>query len=48
MAGLTAGMMVKEFDYLYDMVTSLDAPGYNNAEKSFFLSKAQENIIKQI
>ena len=47
MAGLTAGAMAKEFDYLYDMITSLDAPGYNNAEKSFFLSKAQENIIKQ-
>jgi len=47
MAGLTAGAMATEFDYLYDMVTSLDAPGYNNAEKSVFLSRAQENIIKQ-
>ena len=47
MAGLTAGAMAKEFDVLYDMVTSLDAPGDNNEEKSIFLSKAQENIIKQ-
>jgi len=47
MAGLSASEMVTEFDYLYDMITSLDAPGYDNAEKSFFLSQAQENIIKQ-
>ncbi len=47
MAGLTAGAMVTEFDIEYDMITSLDAAGYNNQEKSIFLSKAQENIIKQ-
>ncbi len=47
MPGLTAGAMASEFDILYDMITSLDAPGYNNAEKSVFLSKAQENLIKQ-
>lgn len=47
MAGLTAGAMAKEFDIKYDMITSLDAPGYNNQEKSVFLSQAQENIIKQ-
>jgi len=47
MAGLTAGAMAREFDIMYDMITSLEAPGYNNQEKSVFLSKAQENIIKQ-
>ena len=44
MAGLTAGAMASEFDVLFDV----DAPGYfNNQEKSVFLSRAQENILKQ-
>jgi len=45
--GLTANEMATEFDYQYDLITNLEAPGYNNAERSFFLSKAQENLIKQ-
>lgn len=44
--GLTSNQMVTEFDIQYDL-QNLDAQAYNNAEKSFFLSKAQENIIKQ-
>jgi hypothetical protein len=46
--GLTAGQMANEFDIQYDLITNIGAHGfYNNAERSFFLSKAQENIIKQ-
>ena len=44
--GLTSNQMVTEFNIQYDL-QNLDAQAYNNAEKSFFLSKAQENIVKQ-
>ena len=45
--GLTSNQMASQFDIQYDLITNLEAPGYNNAEKSFFLSKAQENLIKR-
>lgn len=43
-------MTVKEFSYqfdvLYNNITSNQAPGLNEYEKSIFLTKAQEEIIK--
>lgn len=46
--GLTAGQMASEFDILYDLQVDIGAPGYfNNAERSLFLSQAQENIVKR-
>lgn len=35
-----------EFDVLYDNITSNQAPGLNEYEKSVFLTKAQDEIIK--
>lgn len=45
-----AGFSVKEFsdrfDILYNNITSNQAPGLNEHEKSIFLTKAQDEIIK--
>lgn len=40
--------MSKEFDILYDNIASSGAPGLNNYEKSVFLTKAQDEIVKSI
>lgn len=37
--------MKKAFLILYDKITSFSNPGYTNSEISFFLSKAQEQIL---
>ena len=36
----------REFDILYDNVTSGKAPGFNEYEKSVFLTKAQDQLLK--
>jgi len=36
----------KEFDILYDNIASNGAPGLNKYEKSIFLTKAQDELIK--
>ena len=38
--------MENEFDVLYNNITSNQAPGLNSYEKSIFLTKAQDEIIK--
>lgn len=35
-----------QFDVLYNNITSNQAPGLNEYEKSLFLTKAQDEIIK--
>lgn len=35
-----------EFDILYNNITSNQAPGLNVYEKSLFLTKAQDELIK--
>jgi hypothetical protein len=37
-----------EFDILYDNLASKSAPGVNKFEKSVFLTKAQEEIVKEL
>jgi hypothetical protein len=43
---LTAAQMKEEFEILYDKITNLAAPGYENEEISLFLNLSQERIIK--
>ena len=47
--GLSANDMAAEFDIQYDLLVDFSAgDGFHiNSERKFFLSKAQENIIKQ-
>lgn len=42
---MTSAEMLKEFDILYDKITSFSAPGYEDDEKSIFLTKAQERVV---
>jgi len=44
---MTANEMSYEFDILYDKIASLSSPGYTDKEKSVFLSKAQEILVKR-
>lgn len=44
---MTTREFSKEFDILYDNISSNKAPGLNEYEKSIFLTKAQEEIISQ-
>lgn len=37
----------KEFDILYDNIASKGAPGLNEYEKSVFLTRAQEDIVRK-
>ena len=43
---MTAQEFSDQFDVLYNNITSNQAPGVNEYEKSIFLTKAQEEIIK--
>lgn len=43
---MTAEEMDNEFDVLYNNITSNQAPGLNAYEKSIFLTKAQDEILK--
>lgn len=43
---VTVTELSNEFDVLYDNITSGQAPGLNVYEKSIFLTKAQDEIIK--
>lgn len=43
---MTPEEMSNMFDVLYDNITSKQAPGLNEYEKSVFLTKAQDEIIK--
>lgn len=45
---MTAEEMSYEFDVLYDKITNFDAPGYEPREKSTFLTKAQEEIVRGV
>lgn len=42
---MTSAEMEKEFSILYDKITSFSAPGYEDDEKSIFLTKAQERVV---
>lgn len=44
--GLSAEEMDNMFDVLYNNITSNQAPGLNAYEKSIFLTKAQDEIVK--
>ncbi len=37
-----------EFDVLYDSISSMDAPGLDDYEKSVFLNKAQLELEKEV
>ena len=43
---MTVAEFSNEFDLLYNSITSNTAPSINEYEKSVFLTKAQEEIIK--
>lgn len=43
---MTVYQMSNEFDLLYNNITSNQAPGLNSWEKSVFLTKAQDELIK--
>ena len=43
---MTNPEMSNEFDILYNNITSNQAPGLDEYEKSVFLTKAQDEIIK--
>ncbi len=43
---MTAEEMSNQFDVLYNNITSNQAPGLNEYEKSIFLTKAQNEIVK--
>lgn len=43
---MTPEEMSNEFDVLYNNITSNQAPGLDEYEKSLFLTKAQDEIIK--
>lgn len=43
---MTGQEMSNEFDVLYNNITSNQAPGLNDYEKSLFLTKAQDEIVK--
>lgn len=43
---MTVNEFSNQFDVLYDNITSNKAPGLNEYEKSVFLTKAQDEIIK--
>lgn len=43
---MTVSEFSNQFDILYNNITSNQAPGLNEYEKSVFLTKAQEEIIK--
>lgn len=47
MNGLTALQMKDNFLILYDKVTNLAAPGYEDNEISFYLTKAQDQLVKR-
>lgn len=44
---MNANEMSYEFDVLYDKIASLSSPGYTDKEKSVFLTKAQEIVVKR-
>ena len=43
---MTAAEFSQEFDILYNNIASNQAPGLTEYEKSVFLTKAQDEIIK--
>ena len=43
---MTNNEFSNEFDVLYQNITSNQAPGLDEYEKSVFLSKAQDEIVK--
>ena len=43
---MTANEFSQEFDILYNNIASNQAPGLTEYEKSVFLTKAQDEIIK--
>ena len=43
---MTAEEFSNQFDVLYNNITSNQAPGLNEYEKSVFLTKAQDEIVK--
>ena len=43
---MTNEEFINEFDVLYNSITSNQAPGLNEYEKSVFLTKAQDEIVK--
>jgi hypothetical protein len=45
---MTATEMGYEFDVGYDFITNLEAPGIEPREKSVFLTKAQEDLVRDI
>lgn len=45
---MTVVEISKEFDILYDNIASNGAPGLNNYEKSVLLTRAQDEIIREI
>lgn len=45
---MTATEMGYEFDVGYDYITNLEAPGVEPREKSVFLTKAQEELVRDI
>ena len=47
MQALTATDMKNNFLVLYDKVTNFAAAGYEDSEISFFLTKAQDQIVKR-
>lgn len=44
---MTTAELSAEFDVLYNNITSNQAPGLNNYEKSVFLTKAQNQIVQE-
>ena len=43
---MTSEEFSNQFDVLYNNITSNQAPGLNEYEKSVFLTKAQSEIVK--
>lgn len=43
---MTANEFSNQFDVLYNNITSNKAPGLNEYEKSYFLTKAQDELVK--
>lgn len=44
---MTTQEFSREFDIIYDNISSNQAPGLNSYEKSVFLTKAQEELVKE-
>ena len=45
---MTLDEFSEQFDVLYNSVTSNQAPGLSEYEKSFFLTKSQKETIKKL